>query len=64
MDYIKVNEIIDRMLGSWAEQGAATKRLPLKERIAAINLYVAKRKRLVSLAELYGIDFLTDNVIK
>lgn len=60
MDYIKIIDIIDRMIGSWEEQGAATKRLPLKERIEADNQYVMLRKNLTAIAETYGIDFLSD----
>nr|DAQ24982.1 MAG TPA: hypothetical protein [Caudoviricetes sp.] len=60
MDYIKVNEIIDRMIGSWAEQGAAVKQLPLRDRIDADNHYAMIRKNITAIAELYGIDFLTD----
>ena len=63
-DYEKVNTIIDRMIGSWAEQGSYYGKLPLSNRINADNHYTMLRKKLVSIAETYGIDFLTDLEIR
>ena len=59
-DYEKVNTIIDRMIGSWEEQGSYYGKLPLSNRINADNHYTMLRKKLVSIAETYGIDFLID----
>ena len=59
-DYIKAENIIDRMIGSWEEQGSYYGKLPLSNRINADNYYTMLRKKLVSIAETYGIDFLID----
>ena len=59
-DYIKAENIIDRMIGSWEEQGSYYGKLPLSNRINADNHYTMLRKKLVSIAETYGIDFLMD----
>ena len=59
-DYIKAEDIIDRMIGSWEEQGSYYGKLPLSNRINADNHYTTLRKKLVSIAETYGIDFLVD----
>ena len=59
-DYIKAENIIDRMIGSWEEQGSYYGELPLSNRINADNHYTMLRKKLVSIAETYGIDFLID----
>ena len=59
-DYEKVNTIIDRMIGSWAEQRFYYGKLSLSNRINADNHYVMLRKNLLSIAETYGIDFLMD----
>ena len=59
-DYEKVNTIIDRMIGSWEEQGSYYGKLPLSNRINADNQYTMLRKKLVSIAETCGIDFLAD----
>ena len=59
-DYIKAENIIDRMIGSWEEQGSYYGKLPLSNRINADNHYTMLRKKLVSIAKTYGIDFLMD----
>ena len=59
-DYIKAENIIDRMIGSWEEQGSYYGKLPLSNRINADNHYTMLREKLVSIAETYGIDFLID----
>ena len=59
-DYEKVNTIIDRMIGSWAEQGFYCGKLPLSNRINADNQYTMLRKKLITIAETCGIDFLAD----
>ena len=59
-DYIKAENIIDRMIGSWEEQGSYYGKLPLSNRINADNHYTMLRKKLISIAETYGIDFLVD----
>ena len=59
-DYIKAENIIDRMIGSWEEQSSYYGKLPLSNRINADNHYTMLRKKLVSIAETYGIDFLSD----
>ena len=59
-DYEKMNTIIDRMIGSWEEQGSYYGKLSLNNRINADNHYTMLRKKLVSIAETYGIDFLVD----
>ena len=59
-DYEKVNTIIDRMIGSWAEQGSYYGKLPLSNRINADNQYTMMRKKLITIAETFGIDFLAD----
>ena len=59
-DYIKAEDIIDRMIGSWCEQDLYYAKLPLNNRINADNHYTMLRKKLISIAETYGIDFLTD----
>ena len=59
-DYEKVNTIIDRMIGSWAEQGFYYGKLSLSKRINADNQYTMMRKKLITIAETCGIDFLAD----
>ena len=59
-DYEKVNTIIDRMIGSWAEQGFYYGKLPLSNRINADNHFTTLRKKLIAIAETYGVDFLAD----
>ena len=59
-DYIKVENIIDRMIGSWEEQGSYYGKLPLSNRINADNQYTMMRKKLITIAETCGIDFLAD----
>ena len=59
-DYIKAEDIIDRMIGSWCEQDLYCAKLPLSNRINSDNHYTMLRKKLVSIAETYGIDFLMD----
>ena len=59
-DYIKAEDIIDRMIGSWCEQDLYCAELPLSNRINSDNHYTMLRKKLVSIAETYGIDFLMD----
>ena len=59
-DYIKAETIIDRMIGSWEEQGSYYGKLPLSNRINADNQYTMMRKKLIMIAETYGIDFLSD----
>ena len=59
-DYIEAENIIDRMIGSWEEQGSYCRTLPLSNRINADNQYTMIRKKLIMIAETYGIDFLTD----
>ena len=59
-DYIKAENIIDRMIGSWEEQGSYCRTLPLSNRINADNQYTMMRKKLIMIAETYGIDFLSD----
>ena len=59
-DYMKAVDIIDRMIGSWCEQNLYSAKLPLSNRINADNHYTMLRKKLVSIAETYGIDFLVD----
>ena len=59
-DYEKVNTIIDRMIGSWEEQGSYYGKLPLSNRINSDNHYTMLRKKLVSIAETFGTDFLFD----
>ena len=58
IDYEKLNTTIDSMIGRWAEQGFYYGKLPLSNRINADNHYTMLRKKLVSIAETYGIDFL------
>lgn len=60
IDYEKLNTTIDSMIGSWAEQGFYYGKLPLSNRINADNNYTMLRKKLVSIAEMFGIDFLMD----
>ena len=59
-DYIKAENIIDRMIGSWEEQGSYYRTLSLSNRINADNQYTMMRKKLIMIAETYGIDFLSD----
>ena len=59
-DYIKAEDIIDRMIGSWEEQGSYYGKLSLSNRINADNHYTMLRKKLVSIAETFGTDFLFD----
>ena len=59
-DYIKAENIIDRMIGSWEEQGSYYGKLPLSNRINADNQYTMMRKKLLSIAETFGTDFLFD----
>ena len=59
-DYIKADDIIDRIIGSWGEQEYLYGKLPLSNRINADNQYTMMRKKLVSIAETFGTDFLFD----
>ena len=59
-DYEKANTIIDRMIGSWAEQGFYYGKLSLSKQINADNQFTMMRKKLIAIAETYGIDFLAD----
>ena len=59
-DYIKADDIIDRIIGSWGEQEYLYSKLSLNNRIKADNHYTMLRKKLVSIAETFGIDFLFD----
>ena len=59
-DYIKAEDIIDRMIGSWEEQSSYYAKLPLSNRINADNHYTMLRKKLLSIAETFGTDFLFD----
>lgn len=59
-DYEKAITIIDRMIGSWAEQGFYYGKLSLNKRIDADNQYTMMRKKLITIAETFGIDFLAD----
>ena len=59
-DYVKTENIIDRMIGSWEEQGAYYRTLPLSNRINADNQYTMMRKKLIMIAETFGTDFLFD----
>ena len=59
-DYMKAVDIIDRMIGSWEEQSSYYRTLPLSNRINADNQYTMMRKKLIMIAETYGIDFLSD----
>ena len=60
INYEKVNAIIDRIIGSWGEQEYLYSKLSLNNRIKADNHYTMLRKKLVSIAETFGIDFLFD----
>ena len=59
-DYIKAENIIDRMIGSWEEQSSYYGKLSLSNRINADNQYTMMRKKLLSIAETFGTDFLFD----
>ena len=60
INYEKVNAIIDRIIGSWGEQEYLYGKLSLNNRINADNHYTMLRKKLVSIAETFGTDFLFD----
>ena len=59
-DYIKAENIIDRMIGSWEEQEYLYGKLSLSNRINADNQYTMMRKKLIMIAETFGTDFLFD----
>ena len=59
-DYIKAENIIDRMIGSWEEQGYLYGKLSLSTQINADNQYTMMRKKLIMIAETFGTDFLSD----
>ena len=59
-DYVKTENIIDRMIGSWEEQGSYYGKLSLSNRINADNQYTMMRKKLIMIAETFGTDFLFD----
>ena len=59
-DYIKADDIIDRIIGSWGEQEYLYGKRSLSNRIKADNHYTMLRKKLVSIAETFGTDFLFD----
>ena len=59
-DYEKAITIIARMIGSWAEQVFYYGKLSLNKRIDADNQYTMMRKKLITIAETFGIDFLAD----
>ena len=60
INYEKVNAIIDRIIGSWGEQEYLYGKLSLSNRINADNQYTMMRKKLLSIAETFGTDFLFD----
>ena len=60
INYEKVNAIVDRVIGSWGEQEYLYGKLPLSNRINADNQYTMMRKKLLSIAETFGTDFLFD----
>ena len=57
-DYIKANEIIDRIIGSMAEQRANVNKLPLSERISCNAQYDKMRSKLFAIIEVNGFDYL------
>lgn len=57
-DYIKANEIIDRMVGSVAEQRAYAVKLPLSDRIKSNDQYTKMREKLLSYADANGVESL------
>ena len=63
-DYVKTENIIDRMIGSWEEQGSYYGKLSLSNRINADNQYTMMRKKLIMIAETFGTDFLSDLEIR
>ena len=63
-DYIKAENIIDRMIGSWEEQSSYYGKLSLSNRINADNHYTMLRKKLTLIAETFGTDFLSDLEIR
>ena len=59
-DYIKADDIIDRIIGSWGEQEYLYSKRSLNNQIKADNHYTMLRKKLVMIAETFGTDFLFD----
>lgn len=57
-DYIKANEIIDRMIGSIAEQRANVNKLSLSDRIKSNDQYDKMRSKLFAIIEVNGLDYL------
>lgn len=62
-EYIKANEIIDRMIGTMGEQRANVDKLPLSERIRCNTQYNKMRAKLLAIAEVNGAEYLSSITI-
>lgn len=58
-DYIKANEIIDRMIGSIAEQRANVNKLSLSDRIKSNDQYDKMRAKLLAIADVNGVECIS-----
>lgn len=58
-DYIKANEIIDRMIGSIAEQRANVNKLSLSDRIKSNDQYDKMRAKLLAIADVNGVEYIS-----
>lgn len=58
-EYIKANEIIDRMVGSMAEQREYAAKLPLSERIKCNDHYNKMRAKLLAIADANGVECIS-----
>lgn len=58
-DYIKANEIIDRMIGSIAEQRANVNKLSLSDRIKSNDQYDKMRAKLLAIADANGVEYIS-----
>lgn len=57
-EFIAANEIIDRMIGTWAEQRETAASLKLSDRINSNNQFGKMREKLMKIAEENGIESL------
>ena len=58
-EYIKANEIIDRMVGSMSEQRAYAAQLPLSDRIKCNDNYNKMRAKLLAIADANGVECIS-----
>ena len=62
-EFITVNAIIDRMIGTWAEQRETAASLKLSDRINSNNQFGKMREKLMKIADENGIESLSGVIL-